>query len=167
MSVTIPLYFKWLLKRLLTNMNFLWPKKKFPKEVFDVTSNIRVYWVSPQWECWASHQRLNGRQSTSSGSSLSRAGSGLRRDQQVDHSKSGERVIQEREGQDAAGAHERDVAEAVEVMGIMNDRASWMSSVCTWRESRGERSGADSDVGLVRQVEKSVSIPRKQPRDIM
>ena len=59
------------------------------------------------------------------------------------------------------------MAKAVEVMGIMNDRASWMSSVCTWRESRGERSGADSDVGLVRQVEKSVSIPRKQPRDIM
>ena len=80
-----------------------------------------------------------------SGSSLSRAGSGLRRDQQVDHSKSGERVIQERKGQDAAGAHERDMAEAAEVMGIMNNRASWMSSVRTWSESGEERvRGADS-----------------------
>ena len=107
-----------------------------------------------------------------SGSSLSRVGSGLRRDQQVGHSKSGERVIQEREGQDAAGAHERDMPEAAEVMGVMNNRASWMNGMCTWSETGEERSQRgrlrlDLDVGLVRQVEKSVFIPRKHPTDII
>ena len=74
-----------------------------------------------------------------SGSSLSRVGSGLRRDQQVGHSKSGERVIQEREGQEAPEAHERGMPEAAEVTGVMSSRASWMNGVCTWSETGGEK----------------------------